>query len=160
MRNIWVHHNSVQGGVRLLGGATTGPKEALDIGDAKLSGPKDPASQAIVRAYPRDQRLIFAWANAFAMPKDGKEIGDYGLRDDKFAKRFRYVWLDGNLVDGKVMELGGLKWDEFTKACGFEEHGETGNVEFDEEGRLPKKSKWREKYGRDSYVNPPETKTR
>jgi hypothetical protein len=160
IRNFWLHHNAIRGGVRLIGGGTQGPVEDLGGAGPKFAGPADPDSQAVVRDYPRNRRLVFAWANAVDVPDvtEGEREKNMLARlsgDSDFAKRFRYVWWDGNLMDeAAVMAIGWgggrMKWSEFAKACGFDAKGAAGTVTFDDEGHLPANSPWRTRFGRDA----------
>lgn len=157
VRNIWFHHNAVRGALQMMGGGARGPDTADPAGRA-LDGPADPACQALVREYPRDQRLIFAWANVIALPADaGTRTGFFTNRVPAgidFANRYRFVWCDRNLVDEAarikagytktVMDWGGLQ------ACGIDANGARGAITLDAEGRLPLDSPWRGTHGRDA----------
>lgn len=155
VRNVWIHHNALRGSVVLMGGAAAVP-EPLDIGGRKLAGPSDPESQALIRNFPVDRRLIHVWANAIAVPDAvaGEEV-PFLVRlphDSGFAKAFRYVFWNGNLVDERtefVPGWGGKRtpWSTL-KGC-FDADGASGTVVFDDEGHLPTDSPWRAIYGRD-----------
>ncbi len=159
VRNIWIHHNALRGGVALLGGATRGP-DKLDPAGKALAGPADPDTQALIRNFPLDQRLIFAWGNVVGLPepRPGKELPflDRVPPDRGFAERFRFVYWDGNLVDERAEVVLGwsgkrLKWSDL-KPCGFDVTGASGNVVLDAEGRLPASSPWRIRFGRDAVA--------
>lgn len=161
LRNLWLHHNAICGGVSLMAGATRGPG-TLDAAGRKLAGPADPDSLAAIRDNPREQRMIFAWANVIDVPeqKPGGEKpylnrvgGDAG-----FANAHRHVWWDGNLVDAAAELVVGwtskrVKWSEL-KTC-FDMSGASGAVVLDEQGRLPADSPWRTTYGRDAGLTAP-----
>lgn len=160
LRNVWIHHNSLRGAVNLMGGATTGPGK-LDPGDKKLAGPADPDSQALIRDFPLDERLIFAWANAVDVPvrEEGKDKFNLSRvsADAGFANAFRFVSWNGNLVDEEAEIAIGwsgkrMKWRELT-TCGFDTEGAHGKVSFDSEGHLPIDSPWRKRYGRDAGLS-------
>ncbi len=161
LRNLWLHHNAIRGGVSLMGGATGGPGK-LDAAGRKLAGPADPDSLAAIRDNPREQRLIFAWANVIDVPeqKPGGEKPHLNRvsPDAGFANSHRHVWWDGNLVDEAAELVVGwsakrVKWSEL-KVC-FDMSGASGAVVLDDEGRLPAKSPWRTNYGRDAGQNRP-----
>lgn len=159
VRNIWIHHNALRGSIVLMGGAAEAP-EKLDIGERKLAGPNDPDSQAVVRDFPADRRLIHVWANAIAVPaQTGKEAPFLARlpHDAGFAKAFRYVSWNGNLVDERAEFIPGwggkrTPWSAL-KGC-FDMDGASGVVVFDEEGRLPAASPWRTRFGRDAGCEP------
>ncbi len=157
IRNTWLHHNAIRGRVRLLGGGTQGPLEAIDDPEREFT---DEKSQALIRDYPHDRRLLFVWANAIDVPVT---IDDHGRRNildrmprgTPFPLKRRFVWWDGNLVDeAAVLALNwrgkSMPWSEFAKACGFDVNGAVGRVAFDAEGRLPADSPWRTRFGRDA----------
>lgn len=155
VRNIWIHHNALRGMVTLMGGAAAAP-EPLDAGGRKLAGPADPDSQAVIRDFPEHQRLIFVWGNAIAVPPQSGKDAPFLVRlssDAGFAKAYRYVSWNGNLVDARAAFSPGwsstrIPWSTL-KAC-FDREGASGEVVFDDEGRLPAASPWRTTYGRDA----------
>jgi hypothetical protein len=161
LRNVWLHHNAIRGGVSLMGGATRGPGR-LDPAGKKMAGPTDPDSLAAIREMPRERRVIFAWGNIVDMPErrpgGEKPIFQRVSADADFADRYRHVWWDANLVD-ETAELavgwGGkhVKWSDM-KACGFDVNGASGAVVLDDEGHLPASSPWRATYGRDAGLTP------
>lgn len=161
LRNLWLHHNAIRGGVSLMGGATGGPGK-LDAAGRKLAGPADPDSLAAIRDNPRERRMIFAWANVIDVPEQ-KPGGEkpYLNRvspDAGFANSHCHVWWDGNLVDEAGELVVGwtakrVKWSEL-KPC-FDMTGASGAVVLDDEGRLPAKSPWRTVYGRDAGLGKP-----
>lgn len=162
MRNIWVHHNALRGGVVLLGGATRGPGK-LDPAGKALAGPADPDTQALIRDFPLDERLILAWANVVGLPEasPGKErpFLDRVSPDRGFAERFRFASWNGNLVDERAEVVLGwsgkrMRWSEL-KPCGFDVTGDSGSVILDAEGHLPADSPWRGMYGREAGISGP-----
>lgn len=160
VRNIWFHHNAVRGALQMMGGAAQLP-DAVDAAGRALDGPADPACQALVRDYPRQQRLVFAWANVIARPADAGS-GFYTSRVPAgidFANRWRFVWCDGNLVDAAATIKAGysktvMNWSGL-RACGVDVNGVQGAVVLDAEGRLPADSPWRGTHGRDAMPTAP-----
>ena len=157
VRNVWIHHNAIRGSVVLMGGATSGPGK-LDTGGKKLAGPADPDSQALIRAFPADQRLIHAYANVVDVPEQPSGGEEWFLNrvsaDASFSAGHRFVAWNGNLVDETARIVIGwsrtyMKWSEL-KPCGFDAQGASGAVVLDGEGRLPATSPWRTTYGRDA----------
>lgn len=162
IRNIWFHHNSVRGALQMMGGGAFGPDQ-LDPAGRALDGPADPESQALVKDYPMDQRLIFAWGNAIVPPdREHPDTSRYSSRvpsGPSFANRYRFVWCDRNLVDeAAIIKVGYTKtqmdWGDL-KACGIDVHGERGKITLDDEGRLSANSPWRDSYGRDAGTSLP-----
>ena len=162
VRNIWFHHNAMRGALQMMGGGALGP-DTVDPAGKALDGPTDPDCQALVRDYPRDQRLIFAWANIIALPPTvgaGKEFFTSRIPAGiDFANRYRFVYCDGNLVDEAAMIKAAytktvLKWKEL-RACGIDVNGIQGKITLDAEGRLPTDSPWRATYGRDAGMTDP-----
>jgi hypothetical protein len=163
VRNIWIHHNAVRGRVTLMGGATAVP-EPLDAGGRALGGPADPESQAVIRGFPKDRRLIFAWANVIAIPAPAagqqEKEPPFLARlppDAGFANAFRFVYWDRNLVDARAAFIPGwggkrMPWSAL-KGC-FDTEGASGTVVLDDAGHLPTHSPWRETYGRDAGGQP------
>ncbi len=159
VRNIWFHHNAVRGALQMMGGGALGPDKVDPAGRA-LDGPADPECQALVRDYPREQRLIFAWANAIARPADADQ-GFFTSRVPAgidFANRWRFVWCDRNLVDEAAMIKAGysktvMKWSGL-RACGVDVNGVQGKVVLDGDGHLPADSPWRHSHGRDADLSP------
>ncbi len=157
MRNIWLHHNAIKGKISLMGGATDGP-QGFNPDGKTLAGPTDPESQAMIRDYPHDKKLVHAYANVVAdsNPNAKRDAHTIGRFNDKkgFAKKYRFVSWDHNLVDAALdLALGWsgkrMEWSEMKK-CGFDVHGATGTVLVDDEGHLPEDSAWRADYGRDA----------
>lgn len=160
VRNIWFHHNAVRGALQMMGGGAKAPDQVDPAGRA-LDGPADPECQTLVRDYPREQRLIFAWANAIARPADAAP-GFFTSRVPAgidFANRWRFVWCDRNLVDEAAMIKAGYSKTVMTwsglRACGVDVNGNQGKVLLDAEGRLPADSPWRATYGRDAGISTP-----
>jgi hypothetical protein len=159
VRNIWIHHNALRGSVVLMGGAAEVP-EKLEIGERKLAGPSDPESQAIVRDFPMDRRLIHVWANAIAVRAHTDGEAPFLVRlsnDNGFANAYRHVAWNGNLVDERAAFSPGwgrtrVPWTTL-KGC-FDIDGASGPVAFDDEGRLPAASSWRARFGRDAGLEP------
>lgn len=158
MRNIWFHHNAVRGALQMMGGGARVP-EIIDPAGRALDGPADPECQAVVRDFPREQRLVFAWANVIARPA-GAGPSFYTSRVPAgidFANRWRFVWCDFNLVDEAAIIKAGytttvMNWSGL-RASGVDVHGVQGQIELDDEGRLPADSPWRATYGRDAGVD-------
>lgn len=158
MRNIWFHHNAVRGTLQMMGGGARVP-EPIDAAGRALDGPTDPECQAVVRDYPRDQRLVFAWANVIARPANAAPdfLTSRVPAGIDFANRWRFVWCDYNLVDEAAIIKPGytrivMNWSGL-RASGVDVHGIQGKIELDDEGRLPADSPWRATYGRDAGVD-------
>lgn len=125
-----------------------------------MAGPTDPESQAVIREFPLDQRLIFVWANAVAVPPQTGKEAPFLIRlphDSAFAKSFRYVSWNHNLVDERAEFIPGwggkrTPWSAL-KGC-FDIDGVSGAVVLDDEGRLPANSPWRARFGRDAGLEP------
>jgi hypothetical protein len=163
LRNIWIHHNAIHGRLSTMGGQTAGPRIANALEGKKPVGPADPEWQAMLRDFPKDQRLVFCYGNVVAAPvksPDEKDAFLYRVNPTaEFAAKQRFVFWDRNLVDDTTRVAVGwsrtfMNWSEL-KPCGIDAEGASGAVVLDAEGRLPADSPWRATYGRDAGTGLP-----
>ena len=155
VRNIWIHHNSIKGNVALMGGGTKRP-EQLDETAGDFSSPQTADTARLIRAFPDEQRLIHFYRNVMDAPSE--QVGRRRPaviaaipNHQGFADRWRYVRWDENLVDTDAkIELLWNRYRDFSlfKKCGFDRNGFQTIVQLDADGRLPDKSPYRGKYGR------------
>ncbi len=156
VRNIWIHHNALNGAVIPMIGNLAVPEPLASL--EGVGGPTDASSHEVIKNHPQDRRLIQVWNNVIGIPDRTMEGEKAFLcrapNDSKFAGRFRFVQWDHNLVDERAeMTIGWTRvrfnWSEL-KAGGFDVNGTRGIVSLDEAGRLASDSPWRNTYGRDA----------
>ncbi|KPJ54529.1 MAG: hypothetical protein AMS16_04715 [Planctomycetes bacterium DG_58] len=152
MRNIWIHHNTIEGNVKLFGGDSTVPEGLGDAG-GDFSGPETADTRRLLKAAPKHKALVHFYRNVLTVP--GGESGDANviltIHDGRFfAERFRYLRWDENLIDAK----GGVRvlWGKFRPwslmtAPGFDAKSVVAQVKLDAEGNLPPGSPYRRLYG-------------
>ena len=153
VRNIWVHHNTIRGTIRVLGGANRLPPDAkLDEKSGDFSGPGTEHTRKAIREASRDMALVNFYRNILApKPGDAKSVVVNMGQKAFFATRYRYVNWDENLIDkkGRIHVNWGKyrDWSLMTKA-GFDARGVIADVELDADGNLPAGSPYLGRYGR------------
>lgn len=155
VRNIWVHHNTIKGNVSLMGGGTRRP-DPFDETKGDFAQAQSADTARAIREFPAEKRLVNFYRNVIDAPAE--KLGDRmpGVivavpNNSGFADRWRYVRWDNNLVDSEAKVE--LLWNRFTdfslfKRCGFDQNGVQAPVVLNNEGKLPKNSPYRGKYGR------------
>ena len=151
VRNIWIHHNTIRGGLKLFVGDVTVPEQLKGAGD--FSGPETADTRRSLKVAPKTEALVHVYRNVIAAPSGEGRDGNVLLtiQDGRFfAERFRYVRWDENLVDvkGRVRILYGRyrPWSLMTDA-GFDAEGVVRDVKLEATGRLPVGSPHRGRYG-------------
>jgi len=161
VRNTWVHHNNIIGGVALMYGGIQPPPSNL-AKDIDLSDICTPSMIRNMQELPAGKRSLHFYRNVVVpWSVDEKKHGSHFMfmGGEWYAKRYRFIRLEDNLIDSRMNIAIRLenrrdksnrrpKGMDMLHPAGFSKSNIITKIALDAEGNLPAGSEHFGKYGR------------